>query len=252
MRVYAADMPHAPKGAEGPKAEPSLWDDPEVAARFAARPPDQRLLALFAGEGPYGAVRRAWGAPARPKALDVGCAGGRNAVWLARQGADVWALDASSTMVAEARRGLNAVMGQDEAARRVRRGRMHDLGRYRSGAFDLVVALGVLQDATSRTELGAAMMEVARVLRPGGLCLVANFGPESRPDGAALLQLAGEPDVWLGFGPGSRRMTLPDLAGLDAAFAVHGLYPALPTTAVRVATPGGFRVTFNALYVKGR
>lgn len=227
------------------------WEDPEVVALFANRDPDLRLQALLAGEGEFGAVRAVWAAPPTPRVLDIGCAGGRNTVWLVAGGADVWAIDASAAMVTETRRRLSEELSADEAARRVQVGRMDDLSDFASGSFDLVLALGVLQNAATAAEWSASLSEVARVLREGGLCLVANFGPDSRPSGAPLRPVAGEADVWLGFSGDERPMTLPDLKGLDASFAAHGMLPVLPTQHVRVETPRGFRTTLNALYRRG-
>lgn len=235
---------------DGNKEHDSFWEDPKVVARFANRPPDHRLVALVNREGEYGAVHDVWAPPSPIKALDIGTGGGRNAVWLARQGAMVWGLDASTAMVNETRRRLQEVTGGPDADERVRVGEMRDLSAHDDGVFDLVVALGVLQDARSRPEWESALSEVARVLRPGGLTLVANFGPDSQPAGVPLTPVNGERDVWLGFGPASRRMVLPDLAGLDADFAHVGLEPALPTQRVRVATERGHRFTLNALYKK--
>lgn len=220
-----------------PVARPSdPWTDPEVVARFAARPPDHRLTGLLS----HGA--------SETRLLDVGCAGGRNTVWAARQGADVHALDASLPMVEETRRRLAEVIGAAEAERRVRHGVMSDLSAYPTSGFDLVVALGVLQDAHDLAELKRTLAEIGRVLRPGGSCLVANFGPESQPGGEPLRPVEGAPHVWLGFGASERRMTLPPAATLDELFAAHGMVPDVPTAIVRVPTELGFRITFNALY----
>lgn len=225
-----------------------MWERPEVVARFAARAPDLRLQALFAGDDVYRDVREAWSPPSAPRVLDIGCAGGRNTVWLADQGADVWALDASSAMVTETRERLSAALGEAEAVRRVCVGEMSELHDFDSHTVDLVLALGVFQDATSTEQWHATLAETARVLRAGGLCLVANFGPGSQPGGSPLTQVAGQRNVWLGFDPEGRRMTLPDLEDLDADFAQHGLTPALPSESVRVDTARGFRITLNALY----
>ncbi len=233
-----------------PAVPTSMWEQPEVAARFAERPPDHRLVKLFRGEDEYAPVKTAWSTGPKPRVLDLGCAGGRNTVWLAEQGADVRALDASRAMVAETRRRLAAVLGAREAAWRVTHGYMHDLGEFVSGEFDLVVALGVLQDAQSDAEWHQALSELARVLHRGGLALVANFAPDSAPDGKPLRRDRGTQDVWVGFGSPDRRMTLPDLERLDEHFLRHGLERVLPTEQVRVETAGGQRVTLNALYKK--
>ncbi len=235
-------------GAMSPRDPAPMWERPDVVARFAARPPDRRLLALFAGEGPYAAVHTAWAPGPAPRVLDIGCAGGRNSAWLAQQGADVWALDASAAMVAKTRERLAAHLGPQEAARRVSIGEMRDLRAHPTDSVDLVVALGVYQDAADDEEWCATLAETARVLRPGGLCLVANFGPDSRPNGVPLTPVPGEPKVRLGFGGEGRRMTLPGPGELDADFARYGMAPALPTRPVRTETPRGHRVTLNALY----
>lgn len=237
-----------PKGNE--ERSRNRWEAPEVAKQFAERPPDHRLVQLFAASGEYASVHESWRAGPNPRVLDVGSAGGRNTVWLASEGADVLAVDASHTMVAETRKRLAAVIGEAEAAARVRHGYIDDLSAYATGGFDLVVALGVLQNAQSDAEWGRALNEVARVLRVGGLALVANFSPESAPRGVPLAREPGTDHVWRGFGGPGSLMTLPDMASLDEHFRQRGMLLALPTESLRVATDAGHRVTLNALYRK--
>lgn len=225
-----------------------MWENADVAKRFAERPPDHRLVALLTGDGEYARVRQKWAPGPQPKVLDVGCAGGRNTVYLAANGADVLAFDASSAMVAETKARLEEVVGQAEAERRVRKGYLDDLSAYPTGEFDLVVALGALQNAQTDAEWQLALAETARVLRPGGLVLVANFAPDSAPAGTPLTRVPGSQDVWAGFESPNRHMTLPNADRLDAQFGHHGLLPALPTERVRVETARGHRVTINALY----
>lgn len=225
-----------------------MWENADVAKRFAERPPDHRLVALLTGDGEYAQVRQEWAPGPQPKVLDIGCAGGRNTVWLAANGADVLAFDASSAMVTETTVRLAEVVGQAEAEWRVRKGYLDDLGEYLNSGFDLVVALGVLQNAQTAAEWQRALAETARVLRPGGLVLVANFAPDSAPAGTPLTRVPGSQDVWAGFESPSRHMTLPSADRLDAQFGQHGLLPALPTERVRVETAQGHRVTINALY----
>lgn len=228
-----------------------MWESADVAKRFAERPPDHRLVALLTGDGEYAQVRQEWAPGPRPKVLDIGCAGGRNTVWLAANGADVLAFDGSLTMVAETKARLAEIVGPAEAERRVRNGYLDDLSAYPTGGFDLVVALGVLQNAQTDAEWQRALTETARVLRPGGLVLVANFAPDSAPAGKPLTRVPGSEDVWAGFESPGRHMTLPSAGRLDAQFGQHGLLPALPTERVRVETARGHRVTINALYRKG-
>lgn len=220
----------------------AFWDTPEMAARMGDRPPDQRLAALL-DEDP--AIRRV---------LDAGCAGGRNAALLARRGLDVHAFDAAPTMVEATRDRVAAIVGEAEARRRVRPGRLEDPASWRpdGGApFDLVLALGVLQDLPDEATTRRAIHLAARTLRPGGRMLVANFGPDSRPSGVPLEPVPGHAHVYLGFAKGERRMTLPDAATLDAWFAAEGLEPEVPTETARTATERGERVTLNGRYRAG-
>lgn len=220
-------------------SELPFWERPEVVERFGARAPDHRLTALLAERAGEGL-----------SALDVGCAAGRNTVLLAERGADVWAVDASAAMVDATRARLAPILGPDEAARRVLHGRMDELGRFRDGRFQLVVALGAFQNAAVARELDRALSEARRVLAPDGLCLVANFAPDSRPQGEPLEPVPGEPHIYRGFGDPHRHVALLSVDELDRAFARHGLSPVVPTEAVRVPTERGHRTTVNALYRK--
>ncbi len=218
-------------------ADAEFWERPDIVARFADRDPDHRLVAL-AGRRDVQGLR----------ALDVGCAAGRNSRFLAERGADVWALDGSSAMVEATRSALAAVLGRPDADRRVIHGRMDVLDAFADGAFDLVLLLGVLQNAASDAELERTLDEVRRVLAAAGHCLVANFAPDSRPSGVPVSRVAGERHVYTDFGGPHRRIALLTPAALDAAFGRRGLAPEIPTATVRIATQRGHRTTVNALY----
>lgn len=216
-----------------------FWERPEVVARFAERDPDHRLRAL---------VDR-WEEPAAARVLDVGCAGGRNTVFLAERGFDVHALDASQAMAAETRRRLAEVLGPAEARERVRVGRMDDLSRFGDGSCALVVSLGVLHDAASWEEWRAAVAEAARVLEPGGLLLVAHFTPGTSLSNEPTRPVAGSRHLWEGVVP-DRALVLLEADELDAAMAEAGLEPEEPTAVVEGESERGRRVTANALYRK--
>lgn len=215
-----------------------FWDQPETVERFADREPDHRLVRLADDVVDPGATR----------VLDLGCAGGRNTVLLAERGFDVWARDASEPMVERTRARVSPVLGREEAERRVRQGRMDDLGDFADATFDLVVALGLYQNATSVEEWRAAVDETARVLAPGGLLLVAHFTPEVDLTGEGTRPVADQPHVYEGL-PGGRAV-LVDASTLDAAMARRGLRPDEPSDTVRVETERGRRVTVNGLYRK--
>jgi SAM-dependent methyltransferase len=214
----------------------SFWEDPEVVERFASRAPDQRLLALLDD----------YGDPAAIRVLDIGCAGGRNTVLLAEAGFDVHARDSSAAMVAETRRRVARLLGKSAAEERVRRGRMDDLVELGDGSFDLVVSLGVLHNARSRSEWERAAAETARVLRAGGRLLLSAFTPETDLTGSGVRPVSNEQYVYEGL-PGGRA-TLLDPATLDAELARFGLEPETPTTIGRTSTGAMRRVSANGLY----
>lgn len=216
-----------------------FWEDPERVERFAEREPDHRLTTLVEEYDEPGTVR----------VLDLGCAGGRNTVYLAERGFDVQALDAAAAMVEETRDRLAAVVGAREAEERVVRGRMDDLSRCPDGAFDLVIALGVHHSASTWAEWHRAASETARVLAPGGRLLFNQFTPEVDLTGDGVRRVAGEPHVHDGFPAG--RAVLMDAATLDREWAEHGLTPEVPSETKRVdLDDGGRRVSVNALYRK--
>jgi len=216
----------------------SFWDSAENVARFAAREPDVRLTELV----------REYADPAATRVLDLGCAGGRNAVFLAEKGFDVEALDSSPAMAAKTRERVAAIRGAAEAAARVRVGRMDDLSFAADGRFDLVVALGLYHCAQSRAEWDRALSETARVLKPGGKLLVSVFTPETDLTGRGTHPVPGEPDLYEGFDSG--RHFLVDAARLDRELAHFGLQPLEPTRTARPKTEVGRRVSANGLYRK--
>lgn len=215
-----------------------FWDQAETVARFAERAPDHRLVRLLEAVEHPGASR----------VLDLGCAGGRNTEFLARQGFDVWAMDASVPMVERTRARVSRILGQHEAERRVRPGRMDDLGDFPDAWFQVVVALGLYQNAEQVQEWEAALDESARVLAPDGLLLVAHFTPEVDLTGDGTRPVPDEPGVYEGL-PGGRAV-LVNAPTLDEALARRGLHPVTPSKTVRVETEHGRRVTVNALYRK--
>ncbi len=216
-----------------------FWERPEVVARFAAREPDHRLIELLETRNPEAL-----------KVLDIGCAAGRNAVYLAEKGADLFAIDASHAMLAKTQSRVAELMGQGEAQRRIQLGHMNDLSRFKDESFDLVLALGVYQDAPSQAVWEQTLIESARVLKKEGLCLVANFGPDSKPQAKPLQRLKGTKHQYLGFAQDGRVMTLLNKQALDLSFANRSLYPFKETYTVKTEFELGFRTTVNALYQK--
>lgn len=220
-----------------PDASP-FWEHPDQVERFSNREPDRRLAELLSS----------YTAPEDTKILDLGCAGGRNSVLLAEQGFDFQSLDTSGAMVQRTRERVAACLGRDEAERRVTLGAMEDLSRFPPESFDLVVALGLYHNSTSREQWDHALAETARVLKAGGLALVANFTPRTDPEGEGVQPVAGKPHVYEGFEAGP--VFLLEADDLDVEMALHGLRPVAPSETVETPTDTGCRVTVNALYAK--
>jgi SAM-dependent methyltransferase len=213
-----------------------FWESAEAVERFTGREPDVRLQELLDDFSDPGQVR----------VLDVGCAAGRNTVMLAERGFDVFAIDGSEAMVARTRERVAGVLGREAADRRVRLGRMEDLSAFDDASVQVLVALGVLHQATSEEQWSGAIREMSRCVAPGGRLLVAVWSPRSRPHGEAVRLVAGEKHVYEGFHSGTHYLVEAPL--LDAAVAAAGFVPIVPTRDVVVENEKGWRVTINALY----
>ena len=114
------------------------------------------------------------------RVLDMGCGGGRHAFALYRMGADVTALDRSASDLVDVEEMFAAMRAEGEvpagARARTVRGDAYALP-FEDEAFDRVVAAEILEHLPQDE---AAMAELFRVLRPGGLLAVTvpRWGPE--------------------------------------------------------------------------
>jgi ubiquinone/menaquinone biosynthesis C-methylase UbiE len=108
--------------------------------------------------------------------LDAGCGTGMMALRIAAQypGCTVQGIDISQKMIAVARRDA-AAQGLAVAFRVAS---ILDLP-YPDGAFDLVVT-NIMYHHLDLAEKRRAVAEIARVLRPGGRYVSAEFGPRAR------------------------------------------------------------------------
>lgn len=216
-----------------------FWEQESQVEKFASKDPDRRLVEWIEARDHPSSVR----------ALDLGCAGGRNTVLLTEKGCDVIAVDASAAMVEETRRRLAAMVGEEEAHRRVRQARMDQLDWIGDASIDLLVALGIYHAAQSENEWDRALAASARVLAPGGTLLVSVFAPGTDLTGEGTRPVPGEDHLFDGM-PGHRRAFLVDASTLDRELGRHGLEPAERTETVAVETGRGRRVTVNGLYSK--
>ncbi|MBU6247273.1 MAG: methyltransferase domain-containing protein [Xanthomonadaceae bacterium] len=109
--------------------------------------------------------------PARGSALAVADGEGRNGVWLAAQGLDVLAVDASDVGLAKSRRlaadrGVTLTWELADLAR-------WDFGRER---FDVIAAIFIqFADPALRSRIFAGMKAA---LKPGGVLLLQGYRPE--------------------------------------------------------------------------
>ncbi len=170
----------------------------------------ERTGSWFEPREPDQAVRL-WGdtlaRSGRRNVLDVGCGGGRHVIHLLRLGmsvtaGDVWAPALAETRRWLAREGLHAYLVKLD---------MTALP-FADATFDAVLSVNVLHHAQP-SEARAAVQEVLRVLRPGGLFLAVLAGPG---DCRCLLERPAEPPA-PAFAP---QCSAQDLRGLFAGFRV--------------------------------
>lgn len=176
-----------------PKAVSPRWERPETVAAFVAGKPNQVLVAhvttRMQAEGPL-------------EILDIGCGAGRNAVPLAEMGCRVVGTDLSEPMIEAAR--LRA-QGSPAADRLTFLCEPMAPLPFEDARFDLVIAHGVWNLATSDVEMRAGMAEAARVARPGASLFLFTFSRHTLREEAvpiagetfAFVDFAAEPQCFL-------------------------------------------------------
>ncbi len=120
----------------------------------------------------------------RERVLDIGCGIGRMTVPLARRFREVVGVDVSREMV---RRARGALAPFPNAGAEVVSGT--DLGAFPAQSFDFVFSYLVLQHVPQPALVRGYLLEIARVLRPGGAFHVqVNGEPERREPLAVRLR----------------------------------------------------------------
>ncbi|HSG08540.1 MAG TPA: class I SAM-dependent methyltransferase [Longimicrobiales bacterium] len=169
------------------------WSAPGTVRGFAQSAPNAVLMRFAEGE-----VRRC----GHGHALDLGCGAGRNAVPLAGAGWNVLGLDLSWPMLlAAADRGAAAGLS-DRLAWAL--SPMEQIPA-RDRSFDLIVAHGIWNLATSSRIFRRGVEEAARVARPGAGLFVFTFSRNTFPTDTApvpgepfvFTQFSGEPQCFL-------------------------------------------------------
>lgn len=127
------------------------------------------------------------------RVLDAGCGGGRNLVFLLREGFDVWGVDESADAVAQTRRLAGRLAPRLPADRfRVEHVERMSLA---DASVDAVISSAVLHFARDDAHWLAMVREMWRVLAPGGVLF------------ARLATSVGQPDL---HPLGGRRFVMPD------------------------------------------
>ena len=101
------------------------------------------------------------------KVLDAGCGYGRNLVYLLREGAEVFALDADAAGIAHVK-ALAAELAPRLPAENFRVGAIEKMP-WADGFADVVICNSVLHFASDEEQFLAMVTELWRVLRPGGM-----------------------------------------------------------------------------------
>ena len=130
------------------------------------------------------------------RVLDAGCGGGRNLVYLLRQGFDVSAIDRDAGAITEVRQ-LAAALAPDLSASQFRV-ECVEACSFPDASFDVVLSSAVLHFARDDQHFEAMLTGAWRLLAPGGMffCrLASTIGHEARVQS---------------LGQGSRRFLLPD------------------------------------------
>ena len=156
---------------------PEFWDDRYRSAdHLWSGQPNAQLVAQTADLAPG-------------TALDAGCGEGADAIWLARHGWTVTAVDVSAVALERAA-GYAAAAG-DEIARRIT-WQQEDLRSWDPGPqrFDLVSAQFMHLPGA---ELEAMHDRLAAAVRPGGTLLVVSHHPDDMHANAVL---TGRPDMF--------------------------------------------------------
>jgi SAM-dependent methyltransferase len=166
----------------------SSWSEPGTVAGFTQSPPNDTLLRYAAGLASGRALR----------VLDIGCGAGRNAVPLARAGANVIGTDLSWPMLeAASRRAAGAPLYLALAPM--------DALPVGDRTRDLIIAHGIWNLARSSSEFRRAIREAARVAAPAARLFVFTFSRRTLPASAqpvngesfVFSQFAGHPQVFL-------------------------------------------------------
>jgi 2-polyprenyl-3-methyl-5-hydroxy-6-metoxy-1,4-benzoquinol methylase len=104
------------------------------------------------------------------RVLDAGCGGGRNLVYLLREGFDVHAVDEDPQAIVSVRQ-MAAALAPGLPPEQIRLDAIERLS-FADGWFDVVISNAVLHFARDDDHFEAMVGEMWRVLKPGGMLFV--------------------------------------------------------------------------------
>jgi len=110
--------------------------------------------------------------PPSGRILDLGGGPGRYTIWLAEHGYQVVLADLSPDLLAIARTQIAAV-GVDQQIEAIVEADACDLSRWPDASFDAILCLGPFYHLPDPTDRERVAQELTRVLRPGGIAVVA-------------------------------------------------------------------------------
>ncbi|MBI4551561.1 MAG: methyltransferase domain-containing protein [Candidatus Latescibacteria bacterium] len=159
------------------------------------------------------------------RVLEIGCGTGVDAVWLARRGVSVVAIDTAPAMVEVARRRVEAHGVQDRVDVRERSVQQLDQEAF-DGLFDGVFSnFGVLNCVPDLRSTGTVL---ARLVKPGGFAVLCLMGPWCAWEIVAHLAQRH-------VRPAFRRLTRGGVEARVGTETVHVVYPSSHSVAAAFA-----------------
>lgn len=110
---------------------------------------------------------------AKGRGLEIGCGKGRNCIWLAQQGVDMTGLDFAESAIAEATRragGIDSVRFAEQD--------VTEAWPVEAGSLDFVVDCFASTDIDSPEGRAAALGEIEKALKQGGLLFIYTLSTE--------------------------------------------------------------------------